>query len=232
MGFPVSETSLKETSEGRDGVKIRVVKSTVGRDGVSPHQIPHTEIVEGLVKREAGHGPFKDTLRGGIWSAAIPGMMPRAGGSPPDMGIGVDVMPRRNKRTIITRDVGIVTLVLLSIGFGGVAGHLLVWLVSDEGDDGIVPLNHHPLYNLPFSPRCQHSLSVDPSAHRVWPQHFSQIRMPLRSLVIGVIFVLTFCIGDDSRLDGDPHSFPSFSHVIVPLCSTYSLGPSHDSYNP
>ena len=108
-----------------------------------------------------------------------------------------------------------------------------MWLlVSDEGDDGNVPLNHHPLYNLPFGPRRQRSLLMNPSAHRVRPQHLSHIMMPLWSSVIGVIFVLAYCIGDVSRLDGDPHSFLSFSHIIVPLCSIYNPGPSHDSYNP
>ena len=67
---------------------------------------------------------------------AISGVMPGTGGSPPDMGIGVDAMLRSKKRTIIPRDMGIVTLVLLGVGLGGVVGHWL--LVSDEGGDGIV----------------------------------------------------------------------------------------------
>ena len=56
MGFPVSETSSEEACEGRDTTEVGVVKSMVGGDGVSPHQIPHTEIVEGLVEREVGTG--------------------------------------------------------------------------------------------------------------------------------------------------------------------------------
>ena len=112
-------------------------------------------------------------------------------------------------------NMGVVAFVLLGIGLGDALGHSLVLLVSDEGDDGIVPLNHHPLYNLPFSPKHQHSSSADPLAHRVWPQHLSQIMMPLWSSAIGIIFVPILGIGDDSRLDSDPHSFLSFSHVIV-----------------
>ena len=56
MGLPVSETSSKEAGEGRDAAEVIVVKTTIGRDGVSPHQIPHTEIVEGFVEREVGTG--------------------------------------------------------------------------------------------------------------------------------------------------------------------------------
>ena len=56
--------------------------------------------------------------------------------------------------------------------------------------------------------------------------------MPLRSSAIGIIFVLILGIGDDSRLDGDPHSFLSFSHIIVSLYDIYSPGPSHDSSRP
>ena len=56
MGLPVSETSSKEACEGRDATEVAVVKTTIGGDGVSPHQIPHTEIVEGLVEREVGTG--------------------------------------------------------------------------------------------------------------------------------------------------------------------------------
>ena len=123
------------------------------------------------------------------------------------MGIGVDDMLVRRRSTIVpTRDTGVVTLVLLGITFGRVAGHLLVLLVSDEGDDGIVPSNHHPLYNLPLGLRRQHSLSAEPSAHGVRPRHLSQIMMPLQSSAIGVIFTPTFCIGDDSHFDSDPHS--------------------------
>ena len=84
---------------------------TVSKDGVSPHQIPHTEIIEGLVEREVGHSLLKDMLRGGIRSAAISGVMPGTGRTPPDAGIGVNATLRSNKRTIIPRDMGIVVLV-------------------------------------------------------------------------------------------------------------------------
>ena len=63
MGLPVSETSSKEANKGRDAAEVDVVKSTIGRDGMSPHQIPHTEIIEGFVKREVRTGTFKDMLR-------------------------------------------------------------------------------------------------------------------------------------------------------------------------
>ena len=66
MGLPVLETSSKEVCEGRDIVKVGVLKLMVGGDGVSPHQILHTEIVEPFVEGEAGHGVFKDMLSGGI----------------------------------------------------------------------------------------------------------------------------------------------------------------------
>ena len=56
MDLLVSETSSKEACEGRDATEVVVVKSTIGGDGVSPHHIPHTEIVEGLVEREVGTG--------------------------------------------------------------------------------------------------------------------------------------------------------------------------------
>ena len=71
MGLLVSKTSSKETSEGRDVVKVGVVKTTIGGDGMSPHQIPHTEIVRPFVIGEASNGLLQDMLRGGIWFAAI-----------------------------------------------------------------------------------------------------------------------------------------------------------------
>ena len=151
MGLLVSETSLKETCEGRDGIIVGVFKLTVGGDGMSPHQILHTEIIESFVEGEVGHSMLKDTLRGGIWFMVVPAIVPRAGRPPPNEGIGVDVTMGSNKRTIIPRDVGIVALVLLSIGLGGVAGHLLVWLVSDEGDDGIVPQTTIPYITYPLA---------------------------------------------------------------------------------
>ena len=150
MGLPVSKTSSKEAGEGRDAAEVVVVKSTIGGDGVSPHQIPHTEIVEGLVEREVGTSALKDMLRGGIWSPAISNMSPGTGGSPPDVGIGVDdTLVRRRSTVIRLRDTREVALVLLSIGLGGVAGHLLVLLVSDEGDDGIVPSTTIPYITYP-----------------------------------------------------------------------------------
>ena len=140
MGLLVSKTSSKEACEGRDATEVLVVKLTVGGDGVSPHQIPHTEIVEGLVEREIGSSALKDMLRGGIWSLAVSNMSPRAGGSPPDVGIGVDDTLVRRRSTIVpTRNPRVVALVLTSIGLAGVGGHWLALLVSDEGDDEIVP---------------------------------------------------------------------------------------------
>ena len=126
MGLPISETSSEETREGRDAAEVAVVKTTIGGDGVSPHQIPHTEIVEGLIEWEVGHGSFKDMLRGGIWSLAVSGVTPGTGSPSPDLGIGVDTMLRSKKRIIIPRDMGIVVLVLLGIGLGGIARHVLV----------------------------------------------------------------------------------------------------------
>ena len=150
MGLPVSKTSSKEACEGRDTTEVVVVKSTVSGDGVSPHQIPHTEIVEGLVEREVGTGALKDMLRGGIWSPAVLNMSPRTGGSPPDVGIGVDdTLVRRRSTVIRPRDMRAVTLVLLGITFGGVVGHWLAMLVSDEGDDGIVPSTTIPYITYP-----------------------------------------------------------------------------------
>ena len=219
MGLPVSKTSSKEACEGRDTTEVVVVKLTVGGDGVSPHQIPHTEIIEGFVEREVGTGVSKDMLRGRIWSPAVLNMSPGTGSSPPDVGIGIDnTLVRRRSTVIRPRDTRVVALVVAGIGLGGVVRHLSV---SDEGDDGIVPSNHHPLYNLLLDPRRQHSLSTDPSAHGARPRHLSQIMMSLRSLVTRAILTPTFCIGDDSRFDSDPHSFLSFSHNIIPLCVIY-----------
>ena len=175
MGLPVSETSLKETCEGRNVVEVGVLQLMVGRDGVSPHQVPHTEIFKPLIEGKTGHGALQDTLREGIWLVGVSGPVPGIGGPPPDVGIGVDTMRVVDVRRIIPRYVAIVVFVVVSIRAGGVVGHLLVLLVSDEGDDGIVPPNHHPLYNLPLGSRHQHSLLVDPLAHRVWLQHLSQI---------------------------------------------------------
>ena len=96
---------MKETCEGRGIVEVRVLQPMAGRDGVSPHQIPHTEIVESLVEREAGHGALKDMLRGGIWFIAIPAIVPGAGRPPPDMRIGRGMMRVADVRRIIMRDV-------------------------------------------------------------------------------------------------------------------------------
>ena len=149
MGLSVSKTPSEKACEGRDAAEVAVVKSTIGGDGVSPHQIPHTEIVEGLVEREVGTGALKDMLRGGIWGPAVSNVSPRTGGSPPDMGIGVDNTLVRRRSTIIRpRDTRVVALVVASIGFGGVLGH---WLVSDEGGDGIVPSTTIPYITYPLA---------------------------------------------------------------------------------
>ena len=164
MGLLVSETSLKEANEGRDAAEVDVVKSTISRDSVSPHQILHTEIIEGFVEREVGTGVFKDTLRGGIWSPAVPNVTPGTGGSPPDLGIGVDATLMRRRSTIVpTRYTGVVAFVLMGIGLSGVVGHLVV---SDEGDDGIIPQTTIP-YNLPLGPRRQHICQ-----RTLWPMEF------------------------------------------------------------
>ena len=127
MGLPVSKTSLKEAGEGGDATEVGVVKSTIGGDGMSPHQILHTEIVEGFIKREVGTSMFKDMLRGGIWSLAISGVTPGTGSPSPDLGIGVDATLRRKRSTIVaTRDMGVVMFVLLGIGLGRVVRHVLV----------------------------------------------------------------------------------------------------------
>ena len=105
MGLPVSETSSKETCEGRDVVKVGVFKLTVGGDGMSPHQILHTEIFESLVEGETGHGMLKDMLRGGIWLMSISGPVPGTGGPPPDVGIGRGTTRVADVRRIIPRDV-------------------------------------------------------------------------------------------------------------------------------
>ena len=207
MRLPVSETSLKEACEGGDSVEVGVLQLTVGGDGVSPHQIPHTEIIKGFIKGKVGHGMLKDMLRGGIWTTAISGVMPRTGGPPPDMRIGVDTTRVVDMGRVITRDVVEVANIARQ------ARRHVMLLVSD---DGIIPPNHHPLYNLPFCLRHQHSLSADPSAHGIWPWQLSQIMMSLWPSVISIIFVPVLCIGDDSCPDGDPHSFLSFSHIIVP----------------
>ena len=107
-------------------------------------------------------------LRGGIWSPAVPNMSPGTGSPPPDVGIGVDdTLVRRRSMVIRPRDARVVVLVLLGIAFGGVAGHLLVLMVRDEGDDGIVPSTTIPYITyLPardVSIVCQRNL---------WPTEF------------------------------------------------------------
>ena len=150
MGLPVSKTSSKEACEGRDATEVVVVKSTIGGDSVSPHQIPHTEIVEGFVEWEVGTGALKDMLRGGIRGPAVSDMSPRTGSPSPDVGIGVaDTLVRRRSMVIRPRDTRVVALVLLGITFGEVAGHWLTMLVSDEGDDGIVPSTTIPYITYP-----------------------------------------------------------------------------------
>ena len=127
-------------------VKVRVFQPTVGGDGMIPHQIPHTEIVKGLVIGEVGHSSFKDMLRGGIGSMAISGVIPGAGGTPPDMGIVIDPMRVTDVRRIITRDVGEIVNIVARAG-----RHVLVLLVSDEGDDGIVPQTTIPYITYPLA---------------------------------------------------------------------------------
>ena len=126
MGLPASKTSSKEACEGRDAVKVRVLQSMVGGDSVSPHQIPHTEIVKSLVEGETGHGALQDTLRGGIWFTAVPAIIPGTGRSPPDVGIGREMMRVTDMRRIITRDVIEVVNIATRVG-----RHVLVLLVSD-----------------------------------------------------------------------------------------------------
>ena len=82
-----------------------MLQSTVGRDGVNPHQIPHTEIFKFLTIWETGHGALQNTLRGGIRLTAIPAPVPGAGGSPPDVGIGRGTTRVTNMRRIISGDV-------------------------------------------------------------------------------------------------------------------------------
>ena len=73
---------------------------------MSPHQIPHTEIVEPFVEREVGNGSLQDMLRGGIRGVVVAGVIPGTGLSSPDLGIGVDATnPRRRSTVIRPRDV-------------------------------------------------------------------------------------------------------------------------------
>ena len=117
MGLLVSETPSKETSKGGDVVEVGVFQTTVGRDGMSPHQIPHTEIFESIVIWETGHGALQDTLRGGIWSVAIiPRPVPGAGGSPPDVGIRGRAALGGKKRTIILRNMGVIVDIARRVG--------------------------------------------------------------------------------------------------------------------
>ena len=109
MGLPVSETSSKETCEGRNVVEVGVFKLTVGGDGMSPHQIPHTEIFESLVEGETGHSTLQDTLRGGIWLAGVSGPVPGTSGSPPNVGIRRGVMRVMDVKRIIPSNMGKVT---------------------------------------------------------------------------------------------------------------------------
>ena len=66
MRLLVSKTSSKDASEGGDVVEVGVVRTTISRDSMSPHQIPHTEIFKSLVVWEVGNSALHDTLRGGI----------------------------------------------------------------------------------------------------------------------------------------------------------------------
>ena len=92
---------------------------------MSPHQIPHTEIVESFVEREIVGGTLQDLLTGGIRVMAVSSPRPLAGGSPRDVGIGVAADPRRRSTVIRPRDMRVVALEVTSIGLGGVLGHWL-----------------------------------------------------------------------------------------------------------
>ena len=86
----------------------------ISRDGVSPHQIPHTEIIEPFVVREVGNSLLQDTLRGGIGSLPVitrPSSL--AGSTSPGVRIRGRVMLSSKKGTIILKDMGIVTSIVL-----------------------------------------------------------------------------------------------------------------------
>ena len=90
---------------------------TIGRDDVSPHQIPHTEIFESFVVWEVGNGALQDMLRGGIGSfMVIPGPVLLTGSTPPDMRVRGRVTLSGKERTIILKDMGIVTNVVMMRG--------------------------------------------------------------------------------------------------------------------
>ena len=90
---------------------------------MSPHQIPHTEIIESLVVREVGNSPLQDTLRGGIPAAATTGVVPRTGRTPPDLGIGVGTTGVGDMKRIPRRDRRVVVLIVPGIA-GRTGGHL------------------------------------------------------------------------------------------------------------
>ena len=69
-----------------------------------------------ITEREVGTCTFKDMLRGGIWSAAIPGVIPGSGGSLPDTRIGVDLTRVTDVRRIVMRDVVEIVNIVARVG--------------------------------------------------------------------------------------------------------------------
>ena len=105
-GLLVSETSSKETSKAGNVIIVRVVQMMVGRDGVSPHQISHTEIFESLVKWKVSNSSLHNTLSRGIWCAAIiPGPVAVTGTTSPDIEIRGRAKKAGDVRRITSRDV-------------------------------------------------------------------------------------------------------------------------------
>ena len=117
----------------------------VSGDGMSPHQILHTEIFESLVIWEVGNSLLRDTLRGGIWfTAIIPRPVPPIGLTSPDVGVGIMVMRVKDMRRIPSRDVVEVAGILVRE-----VGRHDMMLVSDSGYDGIVPQTTIPYITHP-----------------------------------------------------------------------------------
>ena len=76
---------------------------------MSPHQIPHTEIFKSFIIWEVGNGVLQDMLRRGIGSfLVIPGPVPLASSTPPDVWIGKWLVRVEDMRRIPSRDVVIV----------------------------------------------------------------------------------------------------------------------------
>ena len=81
----------------------------ISGDGMSPHQILHTEIVKPFIVREVGNGLLQDTLRGGIGSLlVITRPIPLAGSTSPDVWIGRGMTRVEDMRRIPSRDVVVV----------------------------------------------------------------------------------------------------------------------------